>query len=220
VTARRVPARPALAGALRQRALAASAPTSPALGARPPAPVDVPILLTLPPPVAASHVRLQVTGNGKPARAFHEKKYADWRNEAAVAVLRGWPYAPIPAHTPVALSVTFVSERQKSRPAWCPPSVWASGEAFLRPVRPDLENMLEAVQDAMMPQEIRTRSGRLACPGVMEDDASVVLLENLLDVVAGVSQSPGVLVRLRLLPSLAVPLRAQGATPAPRSETV
>jgi Holliday junction resolvase RusA-like endonuclease len=164
-------------------------------------------MLTLPPPVPASHVRLQVTGDGTPARAFHAKRYADWRTHAAVAVFKGWPYAPIPARTPVALSVTFVSERHRSRPEWCPSEVWTSGDAFLRPVRPDLENMLEAVQDAMMPQEVRTRSGRFACPGVMEDDASVVLLEELLDVVAGTSQSPGTLVRVRLLTSLAIPAR-------------
>lgn len=159
-------------------------------------PVGRPLLLVLPEPCAASHARF---GNG---RGYHDEKYATWREAAAATIAARWTWATIPAHTPVALRVTCLSKRPRERPDWCPDESWASGGRLFRPVRPDGENFLEAVQDALQPGKVTVAGGgKITTRGVLADDACVVrfLVDDLL---AAVGEKPAVLVQLRVLGSL------------------
>jgi Holliday junction resolvase RusA-like endonuclease len=159
-------------------------------------PVGRSLLLVLPEPCAASHARF---GGG---HGFHVDKYAKWRESAAAMIAARWPWATVPAHTPVALRVTCLSPRLASCPSWCPQADWDAGGRLYRPVRPDGENFLEAVQDALQPGKVSVGGGgKIQTRGVLADDACVVRF-TVEDLIAAVGEAPAVHVRLTVLGSL------------------
>lgn len=174
-------------------------PPVPPLPTERPAPVGVALCLPLAAPQAASHARF-AKGRG----GFHLKPYAEWREAAAARIQATWPYAPVPAHTPVSVRVLCLSKRPKDRPDWCPEADWATGGRLLRPVRPDIENFAEAVLDALMPGSVSAGGGKIRTRGVLADDASVVRLL-VEDQLASVAERPCTGVWITVLGSL-VPL--------------
>jgi hypothetical protein len=98
--------------------------------------------------------------------------------------------------------VTCLSPRPGSRPDWCPAPEWDAGGRIYRPVRPDGENFLEAVQDALQPGKVTVAGGaKITTRGVLTDDACVVRFV-VEDFVAARGEAPTVHVRLTVLPSL------------------
>lgn len=107
----------------------------------------------LPAPVPASHPRAQAIkgkdGKGPRVRFFHDEEdpYAVWRAAAAAIIRLNWPYPPILG--PVEFVIAAVWARPENRPAWLPADAWKTGRRVFRPTRPDLENVIEAVQDVV-----------------------------------------------------------------------
>lgn len=177
-----------------------------------PAP-GVPVLLRLPAPHAATHVRLGTSPGGK-ARGYTDPAYAAWRTTAALAARQQWEahgFGPVPAHTPVRLDVVFLSPRPAARPPWCPLADWDGGTALYRPVRPDRENLCEALEDALQPETVGSTLGPYRIHTVVADDACLVHGEQA-DLLAAVGQEPATLAILRILPSL-VPVARMGHHP-------
>jgi Holliday junction resolvase RusA-like endonuclease len=159
-------------------------------------PVGRTLLLVLPEPCAASHARF---GNG---HGYHDEKYAAWREAAAALIAAKWPWATIPAHTPVALRLVYLSPRPVKRPDWCPALDWNAGGRLYRPTRPDVENFDEAIFDALQPGKVTVAGcGKITTRGVLADDACIVRL-TAEDFVAARGEAPAVHVRLTVLPSL------------------
>jgi Holliday junction resolvase RusA-like endonuclease len=67
----------------------------------------------------------------------------------AEAHLKRKRWEPVPRHVPVLVTMDMVFARYTKRRTWCPKSVWESGERFLRPVRPDVDNCAGFVLDAL-----------------------------------------------------------------------
>lgn len=149
-----------------------------------------PSLIRLPPPVPASHVRRTASGAW-----YTAEPYASWRRAAEVLVRSAWASPALVG--PVSLHVWAVSVRPEKRPAWVPAAAWKTGARLHRPKRPDLENFLEGVADALqVPRHLRSLPHHQVRGYPLWDDGQVVHIEAW-DLVGALGEEPHTLVDVR-----------------------
>ena len=95
-------------------------------------------------PVAQPRQRVTKTGfnytpTRHPANAWKAAVAIEWRNTTQQPPMEG----------PVRLSVEFVLPRTQSRPGKVPVAFWSKTQRVVHPSKPDLDNLLKAVKDAL-----------------------------------------------------------------------
>ena len=83
----------------------------------------------------------------KDGRVYTPAKTRSWESMAAQILALRWGSAPL--LRPVGLSVMAIHARPQSRPKTISRDLWALGGQLWRPSKPDLDNIVKAVKDAM-----------------------------------------------------------------------
>jgi len=74
--------------------------------------------------------------------------------EASLALFARLAHNGPPLDGPLALELAIVKRRPKRRPTCCSRATWATGERFVRPCKPDGDNVAKLVADALTRGEV------------------------------------------------------------------
>lgn len=121
----------------------------------------------MPEPILRMFVPTVPKGKERPrhsaGRIFTPKATHDWE-EAAALLARAELKGKAVCTDPVALMVLAVFRRPKNRPKIVSASVWARNGRVLRPGRPDGDNILKIVADALQHRDY----------GILKNDSQIV----------------------------------------------